>query len=519
MQFEAPHTIFNRQTDLNSRMHFILIKWLIDVFYKFCKVPKPEDYRKFIKALIMLNNVIDKKVIKRQRLQLFGITPFYSTNLIVDMHYVTYICDKAYTSNDVIKCLKNFMEIDNEQHNLCDELSKKSKKDLSKKFLLLLVIGKYNSKEITEFLSLSKEEFDEKFCTPITEKDSDGYNRFVKEIKESIDEPLSNYISKSTYNKEYHLNNINMSKFDLDSDSDSESDSESDSDIEFLGSGTYGSVFYDKSQDVVIKIQKLSINNHYSQGFIITNHCNEGVIAKCDQEQMFTEYLIMKMCEKFNSQNFAKTYGFEIKGGRHVLYNKFEGNGFGDVDLSARDMNIVMIQILHALYLMHNVGIVHNDLHIRNILLLQAEHDNNIKFCSYEFDDFTIYIPAKNLNYIVKICDFGISMKYTEPVVLSEFKDPYMVHNPYRDIDNFVSCFRHSKKGNGKLLLKMKSILGTETKYDEKRTGIDINSLIEELKPDLMKFSARRSTKSKVSVFGGKKIPDEEFKNFLNDYY
>lgn len=143
MHFKAPNEIYNKQCDLNSKMYSILTFWLIEVFYNFIKFNNKkqtcQDYRRIVKALILLNKFIDETPdLKRSKLQLYGVTSFLNTSLILIKKDAVYLCDKAYTMDEFKTAILELMEFDSEQHNLCDELSKKHNRDFSKNLFCLL---------------------------------------------------------------------------------------------------------------------------------------------------------------------------------------------------------------------------------------------------------------------------------------------------------------------------------------------------------------------------------------------
>lgn len=90
------------QTDVNEKMRAILIDWLIEVHFKFKLLPE---------TLFISVNLIDRflelKDIKRQRLQLLGVTAMwiackYEEIYAPEIKDFVYITDNAYEQKDIL---------------------------------------------------------------------------------------------------------------------------------------------------------------------------------------------------------------------------------------------------------------------------------------------------------------------------------------------------------------------------------------------------------------------------------
>ena len=91
----------NGQETLNSMMRAILVDWIVEVHQKFHLVPE---------TLYLTVNIIDRYlsmvVVERKLLQLVGVTALllackYEEIYPMSLDDLVYICDSAYTRNDV----------------------------------------------------------------------------------------------------------------------------------------------------------------------------------------------------------------------------------------------------------------------------------------------------------------------------------------------------------------------------------------------------------------------------------
>ncbi len=91
------------QPFINERMRAILVDWLVEVHLKFKLVPE---------TLYLTVNIIDrfleKHEVSRQKLQLVGVTALllaskYEEIYPPELRDLVYICDRAYTRNDILE--------------------------------------------------------------------------------------------------------------------------------------------------------------------------------------------------------------------------------------------------------------------------------------------------------------------------------------------------------------------------------------------------------------------------------
>ncbi|GJP29037.1 hypothetical protein CLOM_g39 [Closterium sp. NIES-68] len=99
----------NRQSDINGTMRAILVDWLIEVHLKFKLMPE---------TLFLATSVIDRYLavtpVPRRSLQLVGITAMliaskYEEIWAPEVGDFVYICDNAYTRQDVLKMEKDML--------------------------------------------------------------------------------------------------------------------------------------------------------------------------------------------------------------------------------------------------------------------------------------------------------------------------------------------------------------------------------------------------------------------------
>jgi serine/threonine protein kinase len=163
---------------------------------------------------------------------------------------------------------------------------------------------------------------------------------------------------------------------------------------------------------------------------------------------IFTEYIIGLLCSKLNtdrkSVNFIETNGFttcsvhnelpELKKHnitQYIFMEKITGplSSILNKHLSKTDLDSILIQLISSIYTYQTVyGINHNDLHPNNIMYSKinttmksvVEGDKLIhgSYFHYNINGKNIYFPASS--HIIKIADFGFSVKWSEPIVGSE---------------------------------------------------------------------------------------------------
>lgn len=245
----------------------------------------------------------------------------------------------------------------------------------------------------------------------------------------------------------------------------------------FLGQGTYGSVylrenknFLDfpiKSKDLVVKEVKGTDYNsscvhdiEYKSKDGEKNKYPKAIICNTRHNSVVSEYLLAIYASQLSSRSFIDTYALDhcdvpdskSKSNGYIFMEKIEGDLHSlqkSDKLTEGDVNIIALQILYALFLLHSDKIMHNDPHSGNIFYIKIEDDEELSKLKdgdlIEFD-FTcnensslpeeqriFYIPKKNIKYIIKLGDFGLGVKYSEPYI---FNDIVFDHAEFIDYFN-----------------------------------------------------------------------------------
>lgn len=153
--------------------------------------------------------------------------------------------------------------------------------------------------------------------------------------------------------------------------------------------------------------------------------------------EMYSEYIISLIVSDYyrsgKCANFIEMFGFatckasESLFYQHIFMEKIDMTLRNLVEtrkLLSIDMTSIIIQVIFAIGCMEKYSsITHNDLHADNIFI-QIIDDNTIfkgtklvdyKFFHYKFGGRDIYFPRGK--YLVKIGDFGMSCKWSTPIV------------------------------------------------------------------------------------------------------
>ena len=155
----------------------------------------------------------------------------------------------------------------------------------------------------------------------------------------------------------------------------------------------------------------------------------------CEKE-IYSEYIIGILLGNLydtNSINFFKQYNFytcpsEEDADYYIFMEKIDTT-LSDLlksgtRFSLEDAYSIMVQLIHAIATYQKIyNVSHNDLHPGNIFIkyvtdetiFNGEKLKDATYFSYTFGDTTLYVPASR--YIVKIGDFGLSVKYTVPMI------------------------------------------------------------------------------------------------------
>lgn len=190
-------------------------------------------------------------------------------------------------------------------------------------------------------------------------------------------------------------------------------------------------------------------------------------------EEIFSEYVIGMMCGDLHrsgiSVNFFDVFGFatcpDIGEGRpeieqYVFMEKIDGTSrkireclFDKINEQNKEdsilhtiTNVLFIQIIHAVAVFQEkYQIVHGDLHDDNIFVEFIKPESLYKnqkiyeadWFHYQIDNTDLYLPWIPL--LVKIGDFGFSVKYSDPIVGNR----EVIENGYGELvpNWFSSCY------------------------------------------------------------------------------
>jgi G2/mitotic-specific cyclin-B, other len=94
-------TFMENQRHINERMRSILIDWLVEVHLKFKLVPET-----LYLTVNLIDRFLEKEEVSRPKLQLVGVTSLliaskYEEIYPPELRDLVYICDRAYTRNEV----------------------------------------------------------------------------------------------------------------------------------------------------------------------------------------------------------------------------------------------------------------------------------------------------------------------------------------------------------------------------------------------------------------------------------
>nr|QBK85715.1 MAG: protein kinase [Marseillevirus LCMAC101] len=170
---------------------------------------------------------------------------------------------------------------------------------------------------------------------------------------------------------------------------------------------------------------------------VIKKHGRRGntIIPKgsyvCEQE-IYSEYFIGLLLARFyqtgKSINFVDTFAFATcaqEKSQYIFMEMINCELHEILDkIDSKTASSIFIQILHSIAMyQHRYNIGHNDLHSGNIFIEKVTEETqfngellrNADYHHYKVFETDLYVPA--VPYIVKIGDFGLSVKWSEPIV------------------------------------------------------------------------------------------------------
>lgn len=457
---------------------FILYEWLFEVVSTALSL-NTFSYHSHIfnKTINLFERVVKSKKFEMNNatLQKIGVSCIVAVSDLSEKD-AAYLTANTYTKDEIIKCVKDIKALQNfEDKDPLDDFPRRQENTQIRSIYLNLMLSKsihqifskYNDEQIFAIIS--------EFYTKYQHKKS--MNSMEKQILKLIESETfesgkpknSDYFflykispdrlkaEKECRNGEYQYSvlynyaNIHDEPKLTNLCTDL---SELFSFDKLLGSGSYGEAWKvialktldGIDGDLVIKKSELKNKNPFYENCIE----NVNYIAKNGEEQEFKnayycrddsphiEYIMSQVASTFDSINFIKVYAYapcESDDYSYILMEKLEGD-VNDLmkkadPADAEYIDILLIQLLSMIASMQNIQMMHNDIHFRNIFYMtvtdqttyKGKRIRDYKYVSYEFPSLnlpTIYIPTEKLKYILKLADFGLSVKYSDPPILND---------------------------------------------------------------------------------------------------
>lgn len=191
-------------------------------------------------------------------------------------------------------------------------------------------------------------------------------------------------------------------------------------------------IFYDIKDDCYME-GDISFPLLYDKSKKITFH--NPYLCK---EEYYSEYAIGLLCAQFYKKSmsihFIDIYAFNAcfekqeKGyiNDYIFMEKLDNDLNNVLDCIKNDVNLfysLFVQLFHTIYMYQSLMISHNDLHMGNIFIKYIDKDTefmgkklmNYSHFHYRIGNKNIYTPF--VPFIIKIGDFGVSVKYNDPVI------------------------------------------------------------------------------------------------------
>jgi hypothetical protein len=251
-----------------------------------------------------------------------------------------------------------------------------------------------------------------------------------------------------------------------------------------LGNGKYGSAYdvnktsdvieYFGDRDIVVKdVSVKGIKDCITRNLLIQTKNNDPVILdkvfQCKgKNTAIGEFFINMFVSALNSVNFIDTYVYKdcgidkkqfifmekIDGTLSELFEELSKNE--DREDRFKKTDVITIQLLHAIWCMHEHKINHNDCHNKNIFYIKVNENttiidkgtrrklNNYDYVEYNFGSRKIYIPVSDIQYIIKFGDFGLSAKYSDPYILNAAIDSSSYLDYFSPIYDLMILFQNT---------------------------------------------------------------------------
>ena len=201
---------------------------------------------------------------------------------------------------------------------------------------------------------------------------------------------------------------------------------------------------YDKKGKVKIPkgsyLCKNSIYSEYVIGVLCSNLLRQGKSVN------FMDFIGFATCNKLSEYIFMEKMDNNLKTIGECLFK----NGGLNEDIKRLTIDNILIQILHAICTYQTYQIQHNDLHSENIMVEYIKEGSTFMgqdvysadWFHYKIEDVDLYVPF--IPMLVKIGDFGYSVKYSNPIVgfkgslkygFNYFDKSYDIHKLVNDLD------------------------------------------------------------------------------------
>jgi len=502
MSITNPKTIqgmFKKHRYLEFNMYITLSSWILDLCHNY---KKTVDYA--CKVIYSICRYVYKNNTHRSKFQLLGVAYMY----LYDPNM------RSYFSND--------QDIINEKEKLPKYPFPEDYTSEDYRNLLIFLLN--GEEDIDDFDKTKKYELIQYF----SQEYIDSSKKIGEEYKNIEIEQINRLKNKPASLHNNYGNNENESFFDkLCKDFDLYKGAQ-------LGKGSYGTAYDFKDlekffvdKDVVVKRIIDSNETDCSEKIVKTKKGDIKALYCQGQNLVLAEYYISIAASKLNSENFIKTYVYKsCDDSQFIFMEKVDATfrKFAENRVMEEYFDAILIQILHALWSLHKAGISHNDSKGDNIFLTKAENyvsKNGSRLQDYEYVEYDfgfkkIYIPVEDIKYVVKIGDFGLSQKYSEPAVLTDFiYEPWVISDvvPLYDI---MLAFSEIKSHTSPLYKTIQTfILGFEESIDYV-SGVFDRERIKDLWTNNIKCICDESCsiveKTDKIILNS---PQNEFENFL----
>jgi serine/threonine protein kinase len=217
-----------------------------------------------------------------------------------------------------------------------------------------------------------------------------------------------------------------------------------------LGEGSFGKVFEIKikgTNAVYVLKKPLSDASPQAESLCLIDknkefHMNGGTIRRLNippgsyicENELYSEYMIGLLATNIKPNinilsvlDFATCYSPTVK--QYIFMEKIDSDLITALHkeiMTDEDIHSIVLQLLVTIKLYNQYKIQHNDLHtgnvfikkIKNNTLVNGKNVGQYTHLAYKVSGRVIYVPVKK--YLVKIGDWGMSCKYSDPMILNK---------------------------------------------------------------------------------------------------